>query len=120
MAERLNRTLQDKCRTMLIAAKLPRYLWGEVLEAANMLRNLTPVSNMACTPSQKTFGKSGPVKNRIFLIYELLAAKLSPKSTRNKFEPVAYRGVLVNYSINSNCCRVWDPTGTKVYNVDFR
>ena len=31
MAERLNRTLQDKARTIVVAVALPSYLWGEIL-----------------------------------------------------------------------------------------
>ena len=50
LAERLNRTLQDKCRTMMIAAGVPAYLWAEFYDAANTLCNITPVSNMPCTP----------------------------------------------------------------------
>ena len=34
-------------------SKLPGYLWAEVLEATNMLRNMTPVTNLACTPFEK-------------------------------------------------------------------
>ena len=49
-SERLNRTLQDKCRTMMMATEVPGYLWGEFMEATNTLRNLTPVSNLSCTP----------------------------------------------------------------------
>ena len=56
MAERLNKTVQDKCRTMIIAAKVPRHLWGEVFEAANTLGNLTFVSNMSRTPIEKWTG----------------------------------------------------------------
>ena len=84
LAKRLNRTLQDKCRTMMVAAKVPCYLWAEFYDAANTLRNLTPID----------------------------------KSQRGgKFEPVAYKGVLVNYHISSTSYEVWDPVNHKVYNV---
>lgn len=47
-AERMNRTLQDKARTMLM--DLPGSLWGEVLLSACLLRNLTPTSTLSVTP----------------------------------------------------------------------
>ena len=37
MAERLNRTLQDKARTMMVATALLGYLWGEILQATNVM-----------------------------------------------------------------------------------
>ena len=57
MSERLNRTLQDKARTVMVAGALPVYLWGEVMQATNMLRNMTPATNMQCTPFEKWSGK---------------------------------------------------------------
>ena len=50
VAERWNRTIQDKTRTVMSAASLPSYMWAEVLQAVNMLRNMSPVTNLDCTP----------------------------------------------------------------------
>ena len=50
LAKRLNRTLQDKCRTMMVESKVLGYLWAESYDAANTLRNLTPVTNLPLTP----------------------------------------------------------------------
>eukprot|EP00877_Chromochloris_zofingiensis_P012359 jgi/Chrzof1/7377/Cz02g21170.t1 len=41
-AERLNRTLPDKARSMLADARLPSQLWGEAVVTANYLRNRSP------------------------------------------------------------------------------
>ena len=102
MAERLNRTLQDKCRTMLIAAKLTGYLWGEVLEAANVLRNFTPVSNMICTPSEKWTGQKLDLSHLRAIACKAFC-QIGKGHRNGKFEPVAHRGVLVNYSLSSDC-----------------
>ena len=56
LAERLNRTLQDKCRKMMVAAKVTGYLWAEFYDAANTLRNLTPVTNLPSTPLEMWAG----------------------------------------------------------------
>lgn len=57
LAERWNRSVQDKARTIMLAAKLPGYLWGEVLLATNMLRNMTPVTNLTKTPFELWHGR---------------------------------------------------------------
>ena len=50
VAERWNRTVQDKTRTVMSAASLPGYMWAKVLQAVNMLRNMSLVTNLDCTP----------------------------------------------------------------------
>jgi hypothetical protein len=41
MAQRLNRTLMEKVRVMIIASQLPQGLWGEALMHAMHLKNRT-------------------------------------------------------------------------------
>ena len=118
MAERLNRTLQDKCRTMMIAAKVPGYLWGEVFEAANTLRNITPVSNMACTPIEKWTDQK-PDLSKLRIIASKAFCQIQKSQRSGKFEPVDYMGALVNYNNSSNAYRVWNPANAKVFNVGF-
>jgi transposase InsO family protein len=45
-AERLNRTLVDRSRAMMLGAQLPLSTWAEVLNAACFLRNCTPCSSI--------------------------------------------------------------------------
>ena len=113
--KRLNRTLQDKCKTMMIGAQLPNYLWGDVLEAANMLRNITPVS-MACTPLQK-WTRRKPDLSKLRVIDSKDFFQIEKLQRDGKFAPVAYMGAPVNYNLSSNSYRVWDPSKTSVYNV---
>ena len=40
----------------MAAALLPGYLWAEILQATNLLRNMAPVSNLTCTPFEKWTG----------------------------------------------------------------
>lgn len=57
MAERWNRSVQDKTRTVMLAAALPGYLWGEVLLAINSIRNMSPVTNLGKTPFELWHGQ---------------------------------------------------------------
>jgi Integrase core domain/GAG-pre-integrase domain len=57
-AEILNRTLITKVRSLLINAKLPKYLWGEALNAAVYLYNRTPHTAIDYkTPYEAKYGK---------------------------------------------------------------
>jgi transposase InsO family protein len=52
-AERINRTLQDRVRCMLVHAQLPQSFWGEALRAAAFLLNRSPTRALvgaAATP----------------------------------------------------------------------
>jgi uncharacterized protein (DUF2164 family) len=50
VAERLNRTLMEKTRSMLADAGLPKKAWAEATSTANYLRNVSPVSGRSRTP----------------------------------------------------------------------
>ena len=66
MAKRFNRFLQDKAKTIMAATSLPSYLWAEILQATNMIRNVTPATNLSCTPFEKWTGaKPDPSKLRV-------------------------------------------------------
>lgn len=44
VAERLNRTLVEKARSMLIASGIDWHFWNEAITAANNLRNRSPTN----------------------------------------------------------------------------
>jgi len=49
-AERLNRTLMERVRAMLLSAGLQQQLWAEAVVTANYIRNRSPTSKSAKTP----------------------------------------------------------------------
>ena len=116
VAERFNRTVQDKTKTLMAAASPPGFLWAEVLSATNLLRNMTPVTNLVCTPFEMWTGKKPYVS--MLRVIGCKAFCLIPKAARGgNFNPVCYKGVLVNYSRNSPAYRVWDYERQKVYDI---
>jgi len=50
-AERLNRTLQDKARCLLIQSKLPHQFWGEAILIATFIYNRLPCSTHGDAPA---------------------------------------------------------------------
>ena len=63
IAERMNRTLQDKARTMILESGLSGSLWGEILLTSCVLRNLTPTSSLSVTPLQMWTRKKPSVEH---------------------------------------------------------
>ena len=51
-AERLNRTLLDKVRSMLLGSGLPQRLWGEAMYTANYVRTRSPTSELQVYPKR--------------------------------------------------------------------
>ena len=116
MQERWNRTVQDKARTIMLAAALPGYLWAEVLQATNLLRNMTPVSHLACTPFQMWTGKR-PDLSKIRVIGSKAFCQIPKSAREGKFGAVSFMGVLVNYGVSSPTYRVWHTETHKVWDV---
>ena len=62
-AERGNQTIQEKARTSLIDAGLPRTLWAEALNTAVYLANRSPTSQLKTTPYEALHGKAPDLSN---------------------------------------------------------
>ncbi|KAH9803501.1 hypothetical protein KPL71_001790 [Citrus sinensis] len=68
LAERMNRTLMEKVRCLLIHSKLPKTLWAEALNTACYLVNRSPPTAIGCkTPMELWLGRVADYsKLRIF------------------------------------------------------
>ena len=100
----------------MVAAGVLGYLWGDFMEATNTLRNLTPVSNISCTPYEKWTSQKRDL-SKLRVLGSKSFCQIKKLDQGGKFQPVAYKGVLVNYNTSSNAYRVWDPSRHTVYNV---
>ena len=116
IAERMNRTLQDKARTIMLESKLPGSLWGEILLTSCVLRNLTPTSSLSITPLQMWTGEKPSVEH-LRVVGCKVYCQLGKEEQRGKFGPRAWIGPLVGYSVNTPGYRVWDPVSHKVWDV---
>jgi hypothetical protein len=66
IAERLNRTLLDMVRTMLIQAGLPRTYWAEALHHATFVYNHVPHKTLqGKTPAELWTGEYNPVLGQV-------------------------------------------------------
>lgn len=104
IAERLNRTLLERTRAMLIDANLPANLWNEVVKTACYIRNRSPISAGACTPWELFFGLKPDVSH--LRVFGCLAYAHKPKHMRNKLEDKAWIGTFVGYELGSKAYRI--------------
>jgi len=88
VAERMNRTLVERVRTMLIDAELPDGYWWDALQYAALLHNVSPTHSLSdCTPEESWSGNKPDVSRlRVFgckafvYIPDKMHGKLSAKS----------------------------------------
>ncbi|KAH9781301.1 hypothetical protein KPL71_008412 [Citrus sinensis] len=90
LAERMNKTLMDRVRSMMIQSQLPKRLWAETLLTASYLVNLSPSAALDFkTPFEKWHGKPtdyGSLKVFGCPAYaHVIQGKLAPRALKGKF-----------------------------------
>lgn len=110
-AERLNKTLLEKTRSMINGADLPAEMWGEAVITANMLRNRSPATGIAVTPYEMFLGRQPDVS--YLRPYGGNAYALIPKQRRTtKLDEVSVEGKLVGYELEGSGYRLMLSDGT--------
>ncbi|KRZ00412.1 Retrovirus-related Pol polyprotein from transposon TNT 1-94 [Trichinella zimbabwensis] len=116
MAERENRTLVEKARSMLHARNLPRFLWAEAVHTAAYLLNRIPNRKETTkTPYEKWFGKRPTVEH--LRIFGCDAYVHIPDQHRNKFDRKARKVIFVGYGLSNKMFRVFDTNKHRVDEV---
>ncbi|KAH9800560.1 hypothetical protein KPL71_000707 [Citrus sinensis] len=90
LAERMNRTLMDRVRSMMIQSQLPKGLWAETLLTASYLVNLSPSAALDFkTPFEKWHGKPADYGSlKVFgcpAYAHVSQGKLAPRALKGKF-----------------------------------
>jgi histone deacetylase 1/2 len=116
--ERLNRTLQERTRSLLAASGLGPEFWGEALLTANHVRNLSAVSNLTVTPFEAMFDKKPSVSH--LRVFGSKCRVLILKNKREgKFGSVSCEGVFVGYDTHSKNYRILVDNVIGVYNHEI-
>ena len=103
-AERVNRTLQDRCRALLLEADLPNGLWPDAVSYAAYIRNLSPSAGRNVTPYEAFTGKKPDVSSlrtfgcRVFVMV--------PAEQRDKLGARANVGTYLGPERNTAASRV--------------
>ena len=109
-AERLNRTLLEKVRSMLADSGLSKSLWAEALATANYVRNRSPVTGQDLTPWELFYGTKPDVSH--LRTFGARAYALIPKQLRTKLDNVSQPGRFVGYAANSKGYRILLDSGS--------
>lgn len=108
-AERLNRTLFDKARSLIFDSELPKELWGEAIRVAVYILNRSPTQSCLKTPSEMwTNRKPDLSKMQIFgsEAYAKVLGHLKKLDKRSK------KYIFVGYALNGY--RLWDKEKQKI------
>lgn len=113
-AERLNRTLLEKARAMLMDSKLKKDMWGEAILCATYLLNRSPTTCLkpTATPAQMFYQRKPNLKN--LKVFGCLAYCHIPKNKIfGKFEPKGESCIMIGYTHNGY--RLWNPEKRNVF-----
>lgn len=109
VAERLNRTLIEKARSMLQQANLCKRFWGEAVMTAIYLKNRSPtVALTGCTPEEAWTGSKVDLSH--LRVFGCAAYSLIPEQKRQKLDAKAKSYIFVGYSDTSKGYRLADPS----------
>ena len=111
-AERMNRTLLETARTMMVSSGLPIYLWGELIKTSSHLYNLSPRSQDGKIPAE-LFNLTLPPSDRLHPI-GCVAYMHIPGQKRGKFDSKSTKVFLVGYCQAGKSYRLYDPAMRKV------
>lgn len=96
VAERANRTLMEKIRSMLSTSGLPLNFWAEALLSATHMKNISPTSSLpGLTPFEAWYKKKPNLKN--LRVFGCRAYVHVPDNKRKKLSPKSNAGILIGH-----------------------
>ncbi len=106
-AERLNQTVMEMIRAMLLGAKLPQSLCAEAISTAAYLRNRSPTSTVeGMTPHQAWYDRKPGVDH--LRLFGCTAYTYLPKDERGKLDSKTKKCTLLGYGSMQKGYRVFD------------
>ena len=114
-AERLNRTLVEKARCMIISSNVDLSLWSAAIDTANYLRNRSPSSLLnGMTPYEALYNKKPKIKHLIIFGSDAYPLELTNK--RDKFEPTAKSNcIMIGYGNKEGIYWIFDKINRKAF-----
>ena len=108
IAQRMNRTLMDCARSMLLSAKLEPRFWAEALSTAVHVRNRVISRSLpsTVTPYHRWMGKSTD-----FSYLRMFGSKcfyVTPKSNKKKLDERSRQGIMLGYPLQTKGYKIWD------------
>ena len=112
VAERINRTLVETARSILVNANLPHSFWAEALSTATFLRNRSPTKAVCgMTPHEAWTGEKPRVDG--LRVFGCQAFVHVPKDERKKLDSKSRKCILLGYGMTTKGYRLYDPLKKK-------
>jgi len=112
VAERANRTICDRIRSIIAETGLPKALWAELARTVTYLKNRSPTRSLkGMTPYEALYGEKPDLSHLIAIGTK--AMPHIPKSKNQKLDSRAGEGIMIGYG-GSNQYRIWSPVDNKV------
>lgn len=116
VAERLNRTLVERVRTMLIAGNVDKSFWSEAVLGANYIKNGSPTSSygdqfLKKTPAGIWFGEKPDISN--LRVFGAMCYNLVPAEKRTKLDEKSKKCIMMGYAGHKSY-RLWDADSKKI------
>lgn len=112
VAERMNRTIMERVRSMLKMANLSKSFWGEAVNAAVYLINRLPASPLDFDIPEKIW-KGRDISYSHLRVFGCKAFMHVPKKQRSKLDDKSYPCIFVGYGDEEFGYRLWDPKKKK-------
>ncbi|KAL4559836.1 hypothetical protein LXL04_031982 [Taraxacum kok-saghyz] len=113
LAERMNRTLNERVTCLLSHANLPKSFWGEALNTAVHVINLTPCVPLSFDVPDKVWsGKN--VSYRHLRVFGCKAFVHIPKDERSKLDVKSKPCIFLGYGQDEFGYRLYDPVLKKI------
>jgi hypothetical protein len=112
VSERLNRTLVQLARGILLGTGLPNWMWGYAVKTACHIRNRIPVRPKGLTPEEAYSSKRPHIGH--LRVFGCLAYIHIPYQTRDKLDNTSMLTCLVRYMESSRQYRLYEPVSSKI------
>ncbi|GFV43748.1 CTP synthase 1 [Trichonephila clavipes] len=114
-AERANRVLLERARSLLYESKLPLKFWAEAINCSTQVSNVTPRKGKEKIPLEIWTGNKP--KLNYLKKFGCVAYFHVPKVLRNKFEVPGRRGIMLGYARERMGYRIYDIKNQKVREI---
>ena len=112
-AERQNRSIFDRVRTVLIDAGLPLFLWAEATNYIVYTKNRNSAHALTNTTPYEVRYKDKPDISRLHPFGCKAYVFIHPKN-RKKLSPRAFEGIFVGYADTQKAYRIYIPSKRKI------
>ena len=114
VAERINRTLMESARAMMIQAGLSEHYWAEAIATAAYLRNRVPTRSLKkITPYERWYGRK-PDLSHIKVFGCMCYAYIPDTNRKGKLSKKAEKLCFIGYSLKTKGYRLIDEGTSKV------